>query len=408
MKKGFILLTVLALAAMVFAGCDSFAPLTSEKANLGNAGELSTGTVEVRVTDGPPGYEVQEVEMQVGSVEIHMAEEEEYQNEGQGNQHQEQDGDGNWIPLDILEDINPFILTDLQNGKEQTLALGHVDPGKYTQIRMGIDWVEISYTKDGEPQGPVRAILPSDKLKFVRPFNVEEEETTVITFDFIVDESVVFTGAKASEAPKVMFKPVIKLQIEPGQPAQEEEGPTATFDPTSAPAEMPIAVSGAGWTGEETINSVTVGVEAAVYSLDVNAGGELEGTITVPALEPGVKDIVITGSESGAQTFTGAFEVTSLTVIDIAAMPGVTLPATGGTPVAVIIETAQYTGTISWNPADNPFQSGTVYTATITLMAKAGYTLTGVVANFFTVAGATSVSNAADSGVVTAVFPATA
>jgi hypothetical protein len=48
-----------------------------------------------------------------------------------------------------------------------------------------------------------------------------------------------------------------------------------------------------------------------------------------------------------------------------------------------------------------------VYTATITLTAKTGYTLTGVTANFFTVAGATSVSNSADSGVVTAVFPAT-
>jgi hypothetical protein len=86
---------------------------------------------------------------------------------------------------------------------------------------MRIDWVEVSYTKDGDPQDPVRATLPSDELKFVRPFNVGEEETTVITFDFIVDESVLFTGAQASEAPKVIFKPVIKLDIQQGGKAEE-------------------------------------------------------------------------------------------------------------------------------------------------------------------------------------------
>ncbi|HVI40772.1 MAG TPA: S-layer homology domain-containing protein, partial [Anaerovoracaceae bacterium] len=51
---------------------------------------------------------------------------------------------------------------------------------------------------------------------------------------------------------------------------------------------------------------------------------------------------------------------------------------------------------------------GTVYTATITITPKTGYTTTGVAANFFTVAGATSVTNAVNSSVVTAIFPATA
>ncbi|WP_461255171.1 pre-peptidase C-terminal domain-containing protein [Treponema sp. R80B11-R83G3] len=52
-----------------------------------------------------------------------------------------------------------------------------------------------------------------------------------------------------------------------------------------------------------------------------------------------------------------------------------------------------------------PYAAGTQYTATITLTAKTGYTLQGVAANFFTVAGATTVGNDANSGVVTAVFP---
>ncbi len=96
------------------------------------------------------------------------------------------------------------------------------------------------------------------------------------------------------------------------------------------------------------------------------------------------------------------------TAISLAAVGGVTVPTTGATPVSVITETAQYTGTVTWSPAHATFAAGTVYTATITLTAKSGYTLSGVTANFFTVAGATSSTNAANSGLVTAVFPATA
>jgi sulfatase modifying factor 1 len=94
-------------------------------------------------------------------------------------------------------------------------------------------------------------------------------------------------------------------------------------------------------------------------------------------------------------------------ILTIAAIPGVMSPVLGETPVTEITETAQYTGTVSWAPADNPFDYETEYTATITLTAKSGYTLTGVEANFFTVAGATTVSNTADTGVITAIFPAT-
>ncbi|EHQ88486.1 InlB B-repeat-containing protein [Desulfosporosinus youngiae] len=92
---------------------------------------------------------------------------------------------------------------------------------------------------------------------------------------------------------------------------------------------------------------------------------------------------------------------------DIAAILGVTVPVTGAEPVTTITETAQYTGTVDWSPDHVLFQGGTTYTATITLTPKAGFTLNGVAENFFTVAGATA-TNVANSGVVIAVFPATA
>jgi hypothetical protein len=95
-------------------------------------------------------------------------------------------------------------------------------------------------------------------------------------------------------------------------------------------------------------------------------------------------------------------------VISIAAIGGVAAPVTGATPVTTVTSANGYTGTVSWSGSPTTFAGATTYTATITLTAAAGYTLTGVSANFFRVAGATPVTHSADSGVITAVFPATA
>lgn len=102
----------------------------------------------------------------------------------------------------------------------------------------------------------------------------------------------------------------------------------------------------------------------------------------------------------------GLEEAERVTVTE-AAVGGVTAPVVGEKPVTAITEGKQFTGTVTWSPEVSTFAASTVYTATITLTPKVGYKLDGVAANFFTVAGAASVSNGANSGVVTAVFPAT-
>ncbi|MCC7160129.1 peptidoglycan-binding protein [Candidatus Nomurabacteria bacterium] len=97
---------------------------------------------------------------------------------------------------------------------------------------------------------------------------------------------------------------------------------------------------------------------------------------------------------------------TFIPTIAISAIAGVTAPVTGATPTATIADTVEYTATISWNTNPVTFASNTIYTATITITPKTGYTLSGVPANFFTVAGATA-TNAINTGVVSAVFPVT-
>jgi hypothetical protein len=108
-----------------------------------------------------------------------------------------------------------------------------------------------------------------------------------------------------------------------------------------------------------------------------------------------------------AGVITAAFPATA-TTISVAAIAGVTAPVTSATPVTTTTAGTGYTGTVAWSGSPATFVSATTYTATITLTPTSGYTLTGVAANFFTVAGATPVTNSVNAGVVTAAFPATA
>ena len=139
-------------------------------------------------------------------------------------------------------------------------------------------------------------------------------------------------------------------------------------------------------------------VNTAVYApnKDTNTAGYTE--ITISAVTAPSRDLTV--------AIFGLVEAERVTVTE-AAIEGVTAPAVGEKPVTAITEGKQFTGTVTWSPEVSTFAASTVYTATITLTPKVGYKLDGVAANFFTIAGAASVSNEANSGVVTAVFPAT-
>ena len=88
-------------------------------------------------------------------------------------------------------------------------------------------------------------------------------------------------------------------------------------------------------------------------------------TSTGAAVNTDVKDSVEYLSEDG----TGAESIITISECSVE----VEAPVTGGTPQTEIAETAQYTGTISWNLSKDKFQSGTSYTADIRLIAKEGY-----------------------------------
>ncbi|MGE5391369.1 MAG: Ig-like domain-containing protein [Deltaproteobacteria bacterium] len=119
----------------------------------------------------------------------------------------------------------------------------------------------------------------------------------------------------------------------------------------------------------------------------------------------------ITGADFGnytppaSNTFTGSIIEA---MVNLTAIPSLEVPVAGAYPTSSIA-TVQYTSSsIVWTPTPSPyFDATTVYTATITLTPQPNYTFNGIPVNYFTVAGASSVTNAVGSGVVIVQFPAT-
>ncbi len=165
---------------------------------------------------------------------------------------------------------------------------------------------------------------------------------------------------------------------------------TFSADPTSL-MEANISLTGAS-KGALSGTGTTRSLE--ISDISVGNGATVSVTVTSPA------GYAITGSPQTVVVYKAPSAITLL------AISGVVAPVRGAAPATTAIDTEQYTGTISWSPASNPFAASTVYTATIVLTAKAGWTLAGVAANSFTVAGATA-TNAVNSGTVEAVFPIT-
>jgi len=278
--------TILALVAVLAIGCaGAESPLTSPTPSPTPGPTTQTsgtgfGAIEVRVTDALPDIEIQEVWIHFSEVSVHKAAD-------------EPEGGGVWIDIPI--ENGSFELVGL--GKEGLEALlaedDYVPSGKYTQIRVIIDegegkGVQVTYEDENDlVHENVPATLPSGVLKFIHPFNVVDSTTTIITLDFIVEQSVVFTGATSEVynkdtqqyEPKIVVKPVVKLSI-------EQESLVGTIDGTVTDSDTTDPISGATVVVEDTelsdetdengdyeITGVPVGAGTATYTVTAAADG---------------------------------------------------------------------------------------------------------------------------------------
>lgn len=280
MKAKLIFVTVLAMVAMLMAGC-----MPSASPGLATPA-ASTGRIEVRVTDAPPREEVTSVMITFSAVEVHKAVAEQEQEQEQGGQQQEQeqeqdgDGDGNGEWVNITLDANKqFDLVKLKKEDiEGLLVTAEIGTGKYTQIRLTVEGVAVTYKYQENgvtKETTVPAVLPSDKLKLIHPFDITEDGTTILLVDFDADKSVHFTGQG-----KIMVKPVVKLTVTQQAPKEALQITTVSLPNGGVGIAYTTTLEATG--GKESYSwSITAGSLQADLTLNATTG-VISGTPTTP------------------------------------------------------------------------------------------------------------------------------
>lgn len=150
---------------------------------------VSTGILEMRVIDAPPKRDVSSIVVTISNIQV---------------QQNSDEPEEEWLP--VIEGPVSFDLIYLkEQGIEGLLGNTELDTGDYNQIKMDVTLDEAVIDGETVNEG---IIFPSEVLKIVGAFYVEENITTLLVFDFDAEKSLVFTGEG-----KVMFKPVVKLII---------------------------------------------------------------------------------------------------------------------------------------------------------------------------------------------------
>ena len=181
---------------------------------------------------------------------------------------------------------------------------------------------------------------------------------------------------------------------------------SATENKNSNEFTQPLAIT--GWTYGETANTPTAVAKYGTikYTYSNTADGTYTEEVPTNAGTYYIKATVEeTADYSGLESNAVEFIILPKTINT--AITQLTAPVKNEVPQTEI-ETDEYTATVVWSPeVTDKFVYNTVYTATITITPKTNYTVKGIAENGYTVSGAETVTNEADSATVTAVYSAT-
>lgn len=144
-----------------------------------------TGTLVLQITDAPGDLNITSAIVTLSSVEVHL---------GAGGNNSTQ----GWYT--VVEEQQTFDLIEIEDVKV-LLGTTELETGIYTQIRLHVD--EAMATINGTQYN---LTVPSDNIKLVNAFWINESQTTTLTLDFEVNESIHRTGNN-----KYIFQPTIRV-----------------------------------------------------------------------------------------------------------------------------------------------------------------------------------------------------
>ncbi len=163
MRKGWLIIILLILGINALSGCFS----------------EGTGTLVIKITDAPTALKITEALVTISHVEVHLV------------------GSG-WKT--VVEEPQTFELISLENAHE-LLGSANLSAGYYTQIRLHVDNAIVTIA-DTE----YNLKISSQKILLISVFEIKHNQTTVLTLDFDVRQSVHYTGKD-----KYIMRPTIKV-----------------------------------------------------------------------------------------------------------------------------------------------------------------------------------------------------
>ncbi|MCJ7572092.1 MAG: DUF4382 domain-containing protein [Candidatus Thermoplasmatota archaeon] len=173
MKKILILVILVALiGAIAFSGCL----------------QTGTGLLVLKISDKPGDLNITRANLTISQIRVHL-----------GASDVNDSNVTGWYT--VVNKSQIFDLMTLQNNVTEELGIVNLSPGLYTQIRLYIEKAVL--TIDGVEYD---CKIPSNTIKLITPFQISADNTTTITLDFDIWESVHETGNG-----NYTFKPTIKI-----------------------------------------------------------------------------------------------------------------------------------------------------------------------------------------------------
>lgn len=166
--------------------------------SLDGTSEEETGVLAMQITDAPDNME--NVFVTISDVEVHKA----VSDNTEENLSENETSSNGWST--VVDNSKKYDLIAIENVKA-FLGSSELETGKYTQIRLAVE--NASVVVDGAEED---LKVPSESVKLISNFDIEENTTTTLTLDFDVQESVHSRGPPGSG--DYIMRPTIQVIVE--------------------------------------------------------------------------------------------------------------------------------------------------------------------------------------------------